>query len=72
MEIYQYAVDAESIDALSKYQITSFFSQRKPITKDDCDKIATKITGTPVSPTLVQGVASYTVAADTLQHPKVV
>ncbi|KAI1475842.1 hypothetical protein F4774DRAFT_428645 [Daldinia eschscholtzii] len=72
MEIHQYAVEAESIDALSKYQITSFFSQKKSITKDDCDKIATKITGDLVSPTLVQGVESYTVAADTPQHPKVV
>lgn len=72
MDISQYAVSAEDIDALSTYQITKFFRRHKSITKDDCNRTATNITGSPVSPTLVQGESSYTVAADTNHQPKVV
>jgi hypothetical protein len=72
MDISQYAVNAESIDALSIYQITNFFRRHESITKDDCNRIAASIIGSPVSSTLVQGVSSYTVAADNNQPPKVV
>jgi hypothetical protein len=64
MDISRYAVNAESIDALSTYQITNFFRQHECITKDDCNRTAASIIGSPVSSTLVQGVSSYTVAAD--------
>jgi hypothetical protein len=72
MDISRYAVNAESIDALSTYQITNFFRQHECITKDDCNRTAASIIGSPVSSTLVQGVSSYTVAADINQPPKVV
>jgi hypothetical protein len=72
MDISQYAVSAEDIDALSTHQITNFFRRHKSITKDDCNRTAANITGNPLSPTLVQGETSYTVAADTNPLPKVV
>lgn len=72
MDIPRYAVDAGSIDALATYQIASFFQRHKSVTRDDCNGIATSIIGSPVSPTPVQGVASYTVAADKHQPPKAV
>jgi hypothetical protein len=72
MDISQYAVDAESIDALSTYQIANFFRRHESITKDDCNHTAASIIGSPVSPTAVQGVSSYTVAASINQPPKVV
>ena len=71
-DISRYAVSAEDIDALYTYQITNFFHRHRSITKDDCNRTAAIITGSPVSPTLVQGETSYTVAADTNQRPKVV
>ncbi|KAF2175644.1 hypothetical protein K469DRAFT_609951 [Zopfia rhizophila CBS 207.26] len=72
MDISRYAVSAEDIDALTIYQITNFFRRHQSITKDDCNRTAAKITGSPVSPTLVQGETSYTVAANTNQQVKVV
>ncbi|KAG5804251.1 hypothetical protein H9Q71_011157 [Fusarium xylarioides] len=72
MDISQYAVGAEDIDILSRYQITNFFNRQKSITKNDCDRTAVRITGSHIRPTLVQGEASYTVAAETGRHPKVV
>jgi hypothetical protein len=72
MDISQYIVSAESIDALSTYQIASFFSRHESITKDDCNHTAASLIGSPVSPTLVQGVSSYTVASDVNQPAKVV
>lgn len=72
MDISQYAVSAEDIDALSTYQISNFFRLHKSITKDDCDCTAEKIVGCLVAPTLVQGETSYTVAASTSRVPKVV
>ena len=73
MDISQYAVGADGVDALSAYQTTKFFCRHTSITKDGCDRAAAEITGSPVTPTPVQGVGSYTVAADTTsQWPKVV
>ncbi|KAI0408312.1 hypothetical protein F4802DRAFT_549313 [Xylaria palmicola] len=72
MDISRYAVSAQDIDALSTYQITNFFRRHESITKDDCNRTAADITGSPVSPTLVQGETSYTVAAGISQQPKVV
>ncbi|KAF5027341.1 hypothetical protein F66182_542 [Fusarium sp. NRRL 66182] len=72
MDISQYAVGPEDIDVLSRFQIINFFHRQKSVTKNDCDLTAARITGSQVSPTLVQGEASYTVAADTSQLPKVV
>ncbi|POR32003.1 Uncharacterized protein TPAR_07770 [Tolypocladium paradoxum] len=72
MDISLYAARAEDIDVLSTYQIASFFHRHKSITKDACNSAAANITGSPVSPTLVQGETSYTVAADADQRPKVV
>jgi nitrate reductase cytochrome c-type subunit len=73
MDISQYAVGAEDIDALSSFQIANFFRRHKSTAKDDCDRAAAKITGSSsVSPTLVQGVASYTVTADANRCLKVV
>jgi hypothetical protein len=72
MDISRYAVNAESIDTLSKYQITNFFRRHESITKDDCNHTATSIIGSPVSLTLVQGAGSYTVLADVSYPSKVV
>lgn len=72
MDISQCVVGAEDIDVLSRYQVTNFFHRQKSVTKNDCDRTAGRITGCQVSPTLVQGETSYTVAADTSQLPKVV
>ncbi|OHE93879.1 hypothetical protein CORC01_10778 [Colletotrichum orchidophilum] len=64
MDISMYAADAEGIDALSIHQIANFFVQTSPVTKADCHSRAQSITGGEISPTLVQGETSYTVAAD--------
>lgn len=72
MDISQYTASAEDIDILSTYQIANFFRRHKSITKDDCNRAAANIASCPVSPTLVQGETSYTVAANTNQRPKVV
>lgn len=72
MDISRYAVGAEDIDALFTYQVTNFFRLHKSITKDECDRAAAKISGSRVSPTLVQGETSYTVAAVVGQCPKVI
>lgn len=63
---------ATDIDVLSTHQITNFFHRHNSITKEDCNCTAAKITGSPVSPTLVQGETSHTVAAGTDQPPKAV
>ncbi|KAH6714479.1 hypothetical protein BKA61DRAFT_605359 [Leptodontidium sp. MPI-SDFR-AT-0119] len=60
MDISRYAVNAESIDALSTYQIDSLFRRHKSITKDDLNRTAASIIGSPVSPTLVQGAGNVT------------
>jgi len=72
MDISRYAVNAESIDALSTYQITNFFRRQESITKDDCNHTAATIIGSPVSPTLVQGAGSYTVLCDVTYPSRVV
>jgi hypothetical protein len=43
MDISRYAVNAESIDALSTHQIDSFFCRHKSITKDDLNRTAARI-----------------------------
>ncbi|KND86463.1 hypothetical protein TOPH_08900 [Tolypocladium ophioglossoides CBS 100239] len=72
MDISLYAARAEDIDVLSIYQIAKFFRCHQSVTRDDCNSTAANITGSAVSPTLVQGVTSYTVAADTAPRPRVV
>lgn len=72
MDISQYAASAEDIDVLSTYQISSFFYRHTSVTRDDCNGAAASIVGSPVSPTLVQGEASYTVTAGTKQGTKVI
>ncbi len=72
MDVSLYAAGAEDIDALSTYQITNFFGRHKYFTKDECHRTAVGITGSPISPTPVQGEASYTVVSETDQGPKVV
>jgi hypothetical protein len=72
MDISIYAASAEDIDPLSAHQIASFFNRHVSVTKDLCDRTATEITGSQVSPTLVQGQTSYTVAADTSALPKAI
>lgn len=65
MDISQYAVTPEEIDALSAFQISSFFRRHRFVTKEECDDAAASITGKPVSQTPMQGSTSYTVATDT-------
>ena len=72
MNISQYAASAEDIDVLSTYQISKFFYRHTPVTRDDCNSVAASIIGSPVSPTLVQGEASYTVTAGTRQGTRVI
>ena len=69
MDISIYAASAEDIDPLSAHQIASFFNRHVSVTKDLCNRTATEITGSQVSPTLVQGQTSYTVAADASALP---
>ncbi|WEW59280.1 hypothetical protein PRK78_004749 [Emydomyces testavorans] len=49
-----------SILALSKYQISQFFSET-PVTQQQCDQEAERITGVSAIPSTVQGGSSYTV-----------
>ncbi|KAF5017336.1 hypothetical protein F66182_10745 [Fusarium sp. NRRL 66182] len=49
---------------LSRQQISDFFSKTAPITQQQCDQEAERITGGSVQPAPVQGGASYTVLAD--------
>lgn len=72
MDISQYAVDAESVDALAAFQIADFFHNHASMTRDECDRVAAGIVGGPVSTTPVQGAASYTVAPCSNERPKVV
>lgn len=69
MDISQYVVGAEGIDALSAYQISNFFRLHQSFTKDDCDSMAGRIIGCSVTPTLVQGQTSYTVEAASADRP---
>ena len=72
MDISKYAAEALSYDKLSAFQISRFF-KRHGLTSDDCDRLATDILNSPVTPTPVQGATSYTVVAvDSNQAPKVV
>ena len=52
-----------SILALSKYQISQFFSKNAPVTQQKCNEEAERIIGMPVLPSTVQGGSSYTVVA---------
>lgn len=72
MDTTTYAATAEDIDALSKFQIANFLHRHNCITKGNCNYMAANIINASVSPTLVQGQASYTVAADACHPPKVV
>lgn len=72
MDISLYAARAEDIDVLSTFQIANFFQRQKFVTRDVCNLTAAGITMGPVSPTLVQGQTSYTVATSAGQRPKVV
>ncbi len=52
-----------SISALSKHQISEFFSKNGPATQQQCNEEAQRITGVSASPSAVQGGTSYTVIA---------
>ncbi|CAA7261240.1 unnamed protein product [Cyclocybe aegerita] len=52
-----------SISALSRYQISQFFSKNAPVTQEQCNQEAERITGASASPSTVQGGTSYTVVA---------
>lgn len=73
LDISKHAAGPDSYDALSAFQISQFFENHVPTTKDGCDQLAVEILNCPVSPTPVQGGASYTVApTDPEQASKVV
>ncbi|KAI1180364.1 hypothetical protein F4777DRAFT_529966 [Nemania sp. FL0916] len=52
-----------SISALSRYQISQFFTENAPVTQEQCNQEAERITGASASPSAVQGGTSYTVVA---------
>ncbi|KAK2746847.1 hypothetical protein FQN57_002889 [Myotisia sp. PD_48] len=57
---------AASIAKLSQYQISRFFQQQVPLTQQECNSEAERITGvSSIRPTAVQGGNSYTVIAGT-------
>ncbi|KID60224.1 Protein kinase-like domain protein, partial [Metarhizium hybridum] len=60
MDVAKYAVGPESYDILSRVQISNFFSSNA-CTKHQCDDLAAKLLGGPVSATPIQGGNSYTV-----------
>ncbi|OAA37000.1 Protein kinase-like domain protein [Metarhizium rileyi] len=60
MDVAKYAVGPDSYDILSRVQISNFFSSNA-CTKHQCDDLATKLLGGPVSATPIQGGNSYTV-----------
>ena len=68
--IAKYAVGPESYDILSQVQISNFFSSNTSSTRDQCDDLAAKLLGGPVSATPIQGGNSYTVEGK--EVPKVV
>jgi hypothetical protein len=53
-----------SIAKLSKYQISTFFSENASSTQQQCDQEAERLTGMSVHATPVQGGSSYTVVSD--------
>jgi len=63
MSIDKYAVDEESIRALSRAQIRAFFERHESLTEEDCKEYAANIAGSPIEATAVQGRTSYTVLA---------
>ncbi|KAH8657250.1 hypothetical protein BGZ61DRAFT_465944 [Ilyonectria robusta] len=63
MDVFKYAAEADSYDKLSAFQISRFFKQHSPTTRDDCDRPAADILSCPVAPTPAQGATSYTVTA---------
>ncbi|EQL02363.1 hypothetical protein OCS_01927 [Ophiocordyceps sinensis CO18] len=70
MDISLHAATAEDIDALTEFQIANFFHRHNSVTKDDCNNTAANIIKGSVSPTPVQGQASYTVAAELVTRQK--
>lgn len=70
MDVAKYAVGPESYDILSRVQISTFFSSNASRTKDQCDALAAKLLGGPISATPMQGGSSYTVGRKDV--PKVV
>lgn len=60
MDVAKYAVGPEGYDILSRVQISNFFSSNA-CTKHQCDDLAAKLLGGPVSATPIQGGNSYTV-----------
>jgi hypothetical protein len=53
-----------SIAALSKFQITNFFSKNAPLTQQECNEEAQRLIGVSVHAASVQGGDSYTVVSD--------
>lgn len=62
--------NGRGFDALTEFQIANFFHRHNSVTKDDCNNTAANIIKGSVSPTPVQGQASYTVAAELVTRQK--
>ncbi|KAI0455010.1 hypothetical protein F5B21DRAFT_514340 [Xylaria acuta] len=70
MDIAKYAAGPESYVILSRVQVSNFFSSNTSGTRDQCNALAAKLLGGPVSATPIQGGSSYTVERE--EAPKVV
>ncbi|KAF2672888.1 hypothetical protein BT63DRAFT_436729 [Microthyrium microscopicum] len=62
-DISRYAAKPSSYDRLSAFQISKFFKRHKSTTKDECNRVATNILKSPVSPTPIQEVERDTTRA---------
>jgi hypothetical protein len=63
MDVSGYAAKPEAYDALSAYQIAKFCNDHG-LARDEIDRFAAKLLGSPVSATPVQCATSYTVSGD--------
>jgi hypothetical protein len=61
MDVTTFAAKPESYNRLSLVQISTFFSSNTSATREQCDKLAAKLLGGPVSAIAIQGGSSYTV-----------
>lgn len=64
MDVAKYAVGPESYDNLSRHQVSEFFSANTSCTLEQCNDLAAKLLGGPVSATPIQEGGSYTVEAE--------
>ena len=56
--------DSVSLEALSRAQITQFFSKNAPLTQHSCNQEAERLIHRPVHPADIQGASSYTVVSN--------